>query len=493
MNPAGKPAPLPSVWVAGAAFAIYLALATPVARWGDAVDLARRATSSPLTPYGRSYPLQSALIRAVEALGADPARASSIVSALIAGVGVGLLHWVCRRYLMCGRVAAVGAAAAFGVNHVYWTSAVDGEVYGLLALYSVAALGAVLASRGSSSGAWSCGLLAGLVPLHHRASLFMLPVLLVAPLVLAAAQRRRATALRLGAGVAIGCVPFAALVIAEGARRATGFDAELWSSITVGAARNATLFTEQPRALLPSCAYVVRWTLFCFPGVALPIAAWGLVCLTRRDRAVGGLVLALGAAAMILPLRMGGVGDRYVFLAAVFPVVGLGLAVGLSSIQQWRGTTLVAVCAAACALVPPITYLSCAAGSSAQRLLPGLTREAAHDFFVPIRTGSPGSSAWAADVLAALQPEGSDDPVRLVYAEWGAGAALEYAQFAKGLAPGVRILRRMPSSDEMTAAGARGVTVAVTPIWADERSRLEPLGTDIERLAPSLYRVRRRR
>ena len=490
MRPGGDPPALASVCVAGAACALYTVLATPVARWGDAVDLARRAVTAPLAPYGRSYPLQSALVRAVHALGFEPARASSIVSALIAGVGVGLLHWVCRRYLRSGRVVSLGAAAAWGVNHVHWTSAVDGEVYGLLALYSVAAIAAVLAAREGSRGAWLCGVLVGLTSLHHRASLFLVPVLLAAPLLLASRGCRRAAVLRTVAGAVVGSLPFVALLIGEGARRGAGCDAEFWRAVALGSARNATLLTEQPRDLVPSLAYVARWTFFCFPGVALPIAGWGLLELFRRDRPVGGILLALGAAAVVLPLRMGGVGDRYVFLAAAFPVVGVALAAGLARIQERRGRVLGAACALACALAPPVAYVTCAARSSTLGWLPGLTPAAAADFFLPVRTGAPGSSVWAVDTLAVLGSGVVAPGTEAVYAEWGAAAALEYAQVVGGLAPELRVVRHMPLRVDLASSGERGLVVALTPIWADERGRLERLGARVERLGPSLYRVR---
>ena len=451
--------------------------------WGDAADLARRAVTTPLEPFGRSYPLQSALIRGVAALVGDPARASYLVAAMIGGCGVGLVHWIGRCLLGTGPVASLGAAGAWAVHHTYWKSAVEGEVYALLGVLILACLAAALASRRSVSGAWVCGVLVGVLPLHHRAALFLAPLVLAAPVLLAPQEARRSALARGLLGLICGLAPFALLVAAAAQRAPGGADAAFLSSVLVGSPRNADLLLDSQRALLPSLLYVARWTLFCFPGPLLLLAPWGLVRMWREDARLGAVLLAAGTLGVVLPLRFDGVGDRHVFLEAAYPALVLAGACGLEAAAQRFGRSATTTLAVLSTLMPPTAYAALASTAAGRSLLPGLSAEAARETLLPVRTGPSGAAAWMRDVRPLLDGQAT------VYAEWGAGATLDYARDCGGALPGLRVVRRLPTASEVAAAGRTGVLVALTPLWSDERQRLAGVSGRTIPLGHSVYRV----
>jgi hypothetical protein len=457
---------------------VYAALGSAHPRWGDATDLARRAVTQPLAPYARAYPLQSGLVDAVSHLVDEPARAATLVTAAIAGMGVGLVHWICRRLLGCGEVAALGAAGAWAVHHTIWTSAVDGDAYALLGVGCLLACGAVLATEGTARGAWACGLVVGVLALHHRASWFLAPVIVAAPVVLAQRGRRRAAIGSVTLAVLCGLVPFVALVVAQAARE-DGWNATFLSKVLVGTPRNAELLLASERPVLPSLAYVGRWTLFALPGAAIPLALWGWFGSRRERPRRTWLLTALVAVALVLPLRFDAVGDRYVFLLAAHPALILFAGVGLQRIVTAGREPLARGLAVSCIAVPVACY-ACLAGTGA-RLLPGLTTPAARDFFLPLRLGDPGSSDWASWVAGHVDAEA------VVHADWGAGAALDYAHAVHGVRVGSGVVRRGPSPHELASGAPR--VFAVTPIWNDTVEHL-PVPVDaVERVGRGLYRL----
>ncbi len=484
---ADRPHAARAALVVGATAALfYLLLSSAAPRWGDAADLARRAVAEPLAPYGRSYPLQAALARLVDAVVGDPARSMTIVTSLAAGAGVGLLHFTCCALLGCSRWAAFAAAGAWAFSHTYWSAAVDGETYALLGAFAVAALAVVLAARdahGSPRVAYAAGLLVGLMLLHHRASLFAAPVVLLAPIIAAQRGTRGAVARRVVVALLLGALPFVALVWREAWLAPDGLSVELLSAVLVGTPRNAELLIFSQRPLLASIAYVARWTLFNLPGPALPLAAVGTVALWRRDRGAATLAAALVLAALVLPLRLDVVGDRYVFLVGVYPVAALAVGLGVDRIARCRPRVPVPV-ALCCALSAPIAYAALALSEPGRDLLSGLRPQAARDFLLPVRTGDPGSRPWVTVAARALR--GRDR----VYAEWGAAAALDYAREIEGVLPALEVVRRPPSREEIATAGVGGVVVALTPIWSDDRVRLPSQGAAPEAIGPALYRVR---
>jgi len=58
---------------------------------------------------------------------------------------------------------------------------------------------------------------------------------------------------------------------------------------------------------------------------------------------------------------------------------------------------------------------------------------------LPTRAGDPGSVDWAAVTLRAVH-EGD-----VLYAEWGAAGALDYARDVDGVGPPVGVVRRRPA------------------------------------------------
>ncbi len=468
--------------VASLAAILYVALASRYPGWGDAADLARRAVDGPLTPFGRSYALQSLAVRAF-AMAMSPAAALAIVSALSAAVGTGIVYWGCRSPLGLDASSAAGAALTLGFSHTYASSAVDGEVYALLGALTAATAVAALAARRYPTLELGAGALAGLAASHHRAALVLIPLGALWLSAAAASSRRRIAAFRFTVGVLLGCVPLFILVAMEASRDPSTPLTVLLHKVVFGAARNADLFFASERSLSASLVYVAKWLVFNLPGPALAAVAIGWACVARdhgRRAALGvGVVLA---SLSVLPLRFDGVGDRYALIVPLYPLVALLAGIGVQQVASRRTGWGIGM-AVSCALAPMAVYMALGATDLGPRVLPRLRAAAATEFFIPSRWGAMGSSIWARETLDAIPIGGT------IFAEWGAGGALDYARRIDGIRVDVRVVRHMPASASPVGVGTANSFVALTPIWSDESARLATTGVRAERVGPSLYRL----
>ncbi len=439
---------------------VYFAVGPTGTPWGDGADLVRAALTEAPQPFARSYPVQSLLIAAANWLLADPGTAAVVVASLGSALAVAATHAVATRLLGLSAVAGLTAAAAMFCNHSVWVSAADAEVYGLFAVQSGVTLGVVIAAP-SRSRALIAGALMGTALLHHRVASALI---LVAPLAIALTTPRdqMRAALR---DAAIGCVPgivVTALLVSAAAPG--GLDRSFVRSWLIGAPSNATFLLRPIASLGERIAYVVKWIAFDTAGIVAVLGVLGLPAFVRRlGRRRAVCVGALVALSLAMPLQFDGVGDRHVFLVALYPVVAVSAGCAVQALNSGRAR----MTAAAAVLVVPLVVFGVAASRPvAPRLLPGLTRDAATEFLLPIRCDSAGSSAWAREVLRIV-PDG-----QIVHAEWGAAAALELVQRLDGVRPDVTVVRGLPSGDALAEAGEGGAWCAMMPIWADPRSRL---------------------
>ncbi len=482
MRPGARAVAL-SAGIAGALACGYAALGAPGCTFGDAADLAARAArGGPLAPYARSYPLQTLLTRGIAALGPSPARAVVLLDAAATGLAVGVVHAIATTLRQRSAAAACAAAATLAVAHTVWSSAVEAEVYALLVLFVTLAVGAALAAQRDARAAGCLGLVAGLGLLHHRALLPLLPVLACAAVAGAPRGRRVRHAAALAGGALVGALPFAGLVAAEAQRRGVPLvDGAYLAQVLVGVPRNAALVAGDAAPLGASLLYVAKWLAFDLAGPALALAPLGLAAVRRRH-GVRGLALAAAAcgAVCVLPLRMGGVGDRYVFLTPLLPLLALLCAEGVDVVRSELRRRALAL---ACAATPPLCYAVLAVTPLGARLLPDYDAAAVRRFLLPVRTGFDEPERWARDVLAAL-PAGAE-----VQAEWGAGGALEYMQSVRGVRTDVVVQRALGARHPGGAAAAGGSWYVVTPVWRDRAARL-PHGVAADEVRPGLFRAR---
>ena len=468
----------PVAGVFAAACVLYGVSAGAGPGWGDAANQTRLAAVDGLRPVARAYPLQATLQIAAHALGRDPASAAGIAALMLSAASVAVTYAVARHALGLSRVGAAAAAGAMLVCHVNWVSAVEGEVYGGLGLFAALGAGVALARPGPWRE-WGAGAALGLASLHHRA---FLPIGLVAAAVAVVGAGRGARGRALGrsaAGLALGLLPFAALVAAGIARGDIDWSTAAFRSWLVGSPRNAELLLHSELDFGASIAYVARWIAFDMAVPGLVLVPFGVVALRREQRVAGALLLAAG---LVIPLRFDGVGDRHVFLAGIYPLLALVAGAGAERVGGRLRAARIAIPAAVIAL-PIGIYWVAALPSVSRHIVPDLTPAAAADFLFPVRSSASDSRLWSRAVLEPLPP-GAE-----LFADWGAAGARRYVQEVEGCRPDVVVHRRLPAAGDVAAAGEQGVVIALTPIHRDPEARLADLGGTIARPGPGTFRV----
>ncbi len=288
-------------------------------------------------------------------LGADPAWALNLFSAVTAGVTVALLFVLMRKAipgpLGISRGVALFSAGLFGANPTFWSQALIAEVYALHGLLIVLILLAALAWDGSAR---STILLAGLLGLgltHHRTTLFLIPgVLWGVWLVQRSALGRRR--LWLGGTLALLLPQLLYLYIPL---RATP-DASPWYFPRLGG-ETISLYTHSFRGFLDYLTGSVFSVSFFGPDQALArLPEVGQLWLDHFTWIGLGLIL-LGAIGLIREKRWSilaltlpfalilqvfnlfyGIGDIYVYYIPLYLVgaiyAGLGVSWGLG-IRDW--------------------------------------------------------------------------------------------------------------------------------------------------------------
>lgn len=175
--------------IAGAvAFALYLRTLAPDMLSGDAGEFQFAAWKLGLAhPTGYPFYLLLGWLwqQTLALLGASPAWSLNSLSALLSGVGVGLLYWVMAQWtpLPGARRRLVGIYSSILLlgNLTYWSQALIAEVYALHVVLMLALLLATqtLLRRESPRRLFLLALLAGLSLAHHALALLWLPALLL--------------------------------------------------------------------------------------------------------------------------------------------------------------------------------------------------------------------------------------------------------------------------------------------------------------------------
>ena len=280
--------PLTPLLLALFAFCVYAATLLPGVGGGDTAEFQRVAPTLGLA-HSTGYPLYTLLGWAWTHLlpFGSAAWRMNVFSAAMAAATVAGSYGV-MRLLGVRRVVAAGSALALALALTFWQQATHAEIYALAALLQVSLLVALLLWRMERVPLSAVGLVVGLMMLHHRTAVLLLPGAGLFVLF-----TRRPTWREIGlatlAIVAVlplyGYVPLRVaswqngwLVLREYVSGDVGREwlrpAQLWHD---GWSRIAEL------------GRILVVPQFTWVGVAL--ALWGAVCLVRRDRATAALLL----------------------------------------------------------------------------------------------------------------------------------------------------------------------------------------------------------
>lgn len=421
--------------VFGLALALFLLTLSPGLFWGDSASLASHLDTAP-KPFARSYWLYKGVARGIVLLGARPALAANLASALFGALAVALAHAVTGR-LTGSRLAAAAAAGALTVSHDFWAFSVVTEVYTLLICFELGLLLLALGASTRPAQAVGLGLLAGLSLNHHRLILAGLPVLLIWLPLAVPAERRRALLVRVLGGLAVGLVPLLLLCLLhppDSLRPPAGVGPwQHWFERTLlGGSWSAGFLADGAgKPLLSNLAYAARTVAFSFPSPALLLAPVGLAALVQRRRSVGVLLALLLLAFTAAGLRFGWTGDQYSFLLPLQPLVAILAGVGLARLDRRRLATQLL---AASLLLPATVYAGLAVGAPGELLLPDAGPTLRAELLWPGRAGYDLPERWCRDRLDELPDQA------LLVSQWGEGAVFEYLLEVEGLRPDVGLV-----------------------------------------------------
>jgi hypothetical protein len=204
-------------WLVGlCALIVYIALASPNIVDGDNAELATLgAFGGRAHPSG--YPLYVLWLRAWSWLpGATPAHTAAIATAILGALTLGALHAACRAW-GARPLAATISVTIIGAAPIVVRYHCQAEVFAMNGLSAALVLW-LAAANGPLRGRWRgavLGVVAGLGLANHLTCVLLAPIGVLG--VVRAARESRATTYAMAVlGLAIGLLPYAYLVIADG-------------------------------------------------------------------------------------------------------------------------------------------------------------------------------------------------------------------------------------------------------------------------------------
>jgi hypothetical protein len=335
------------------AFVLYAVTASPWVGSHDTAEFQALARTGGIAHAG--YPTVTLLLRAFQALpfGTWPYRAN-LLSCVSGAVACGCVAWLAAR-LTRRVVAGVAAATALALTLTLWNESTNAGVHAFTLALDALLLVAVLryVARASAAVALAIGMLFGLGLTSHLTALSMSFVLIVALVHAARSGTLRASHVAAAAGgLVLGLSPFAYLFAMDTASQPMNYIADTLDPSLhpfAVAAPDAGQRLERFVWLMTARQYLADPSLyeigtllrrFLYVGVDFGfnelaggtwlLALWGLVVLARRGGAVGGLLFAWLAGAVVF-VAVGAIEGmaRIFFLPGLFVLAAaLGVAVG---------------------------------------------------------------------------------------------------------------------------------------------------------------------
>lgn len=331
-------------------FSAYALTAPPALTWEhngeDGPEFAAVGVLFGIT-HPTGYPLFTLLLRlavaAGGAVGLEPARAATLLTALCAAGAVALLAALLMEWLeQAGATPGVAwcgltGAALLAVSPNFWGQANITEVYPLHLLVVVLLLRLATTWRGSTARLALLGYVAGLGLAHHLTTALLAPGVL-----LLAARRGRLTprALAWAALALVGGVTLYAVLVLR-----SRLDPPLdWGNpeslgrfvahVTGRQYQNRLFHTEVPRVLERVATILARHLPEQFGPVAWPLGLLGAVAWARRARAAVAALLALFVLQIAFVANYTIPDPEAFYLPAVLAWAGL-CAFGLAAAVEW--------------------------------------------------------------------------------------------------------------------------------------------------------------
>lgn len=429
-------------WVIFAAgLGLYLLTLAPTYLWSDSAKLALYVHTRLFIGIGPGYgahPFHSLAGYLFSFLPVPLAYSQNLMSAVFAAGSLGLLCTIVRE--VTGSLhAAMLAASALAVSHLFWLYAVINETYSLLAFFLLLALGVTLAwtrdRRDIRLYLLAAAIGAGVA--NHALMLLVVPGLLY----LAWGDEFRrfiwsAKIIPTLAAFLLGSCQVTILPLLT--------EPSLAASLSAGAADTATtyrVFAGQLSKLVREICLYPLYLLYQFPPVGTVLGLYGLVAeLRARSRLAGATVL------MALPILL--FASQY-FLQRQFPMliptfvlfalwIGFGTARLLETCPTLNSARYVGLAFLLLCLLPPAVYYGAyrAADSFRVALPPIRTlpyRDTARYYFFPPKHMERGAQAYVEDSFKQAKPGA------IILADFNPGMALLYGQTVRGLRPDVRI------------------------------------------------------
>ena len=270
------------------AFCVYAATLLPGVGGGDTAEFQRVAPTLGLA-HSTGYPLYTLLGWAWTHLlpFGSAAWRMNVFSAAMAAATVAGSYGV-MRLLGVRRVVAAGSALALALALTFWQQATHAEIYALAALLQVSLLVALLLWRMERVPLSAVGLVVGLMIVHHRTAVLLLPG---AGLFVLFTRRPTWREIGLATLAIVAVLPLYGYVPLRAASWQNGWLVlRDYLSGDVGREwlRPAQLWHDG-WSRIAELGRILVVPQFTWVGVAL--ALWGAVCLVRRDRATAALLL----------------------------------------------------------------------------------------------------------------------------------------------------------------------------------------------------------
>lgn len=430
-------------WVIFAAsLGLYLFTLAPTYLWSDSAKLALYVHTCLFIGMGPGYgahPFHSLVGYLFSFLPFPLAYTQNLMSAVFAAGALSLLFAIVRE--SSGNLpAALLAASALAVSHLFWLYAVINETYALLAFFLLLALRVTLAwTRNKREAHLYC--LAGTIGAGlatHALMLLLVPGLLY--LAWGNEFRRFVRSSRI-------IMALAAFLLGSCQVTILPLFAEpsLIASLSAGAANTAAtyqVFAGQFAKLVREVCLYPLYLLYQFPPVGTALGLYGLAAgLSARSR------LAAATVVMALPVLL--FASHY-FLQRQFPMLiptfvlfALWIGFGAARLLDTRPTLGAArhlglLFLLLCLLPPAVYYGAYRAADSFRAALPPIRtlpyRDTARYYLFPPKQMERGAQAYVMDSFKQAEPDA------IILADFNPGMALLYGQTVLGLRPDVRII-----------------------------------------------------
>ncbi|HPF38406.1 MAG TPA: DUF2723 domain-containing protein [Phycisphaerae bacterium] len=461
-------------WIAFvAACLLFAATTNRGAQWQDSgLHQVRIITNDITNRYGiaTSHPLHFYIGRIFRSLlPIEPGFAISLVSALAGAITVANIALLVMRFTRNAGASAI-AAIALAFCHTFWQHATHTETYTIVAALLTAEWLCIERYLATRRGRWLVLLFLanGLGVANHMLAAFA--TLADATLLSLAIVKRQVNWKLLFACAAIwivGCVPLLEYMV-----RDYLFRDDLGRTI------HSALFGEYADSVLNtsvsirSLAMGFGFIVYNFPGVAIPLAIYGVARGRRRIPDILRRILLVEAAIYTLFVLRYSIVDQYSYFFIIYLFVALFAGVGVERLREWmrpRTLRIAYALAFVTALWTPIVYLAAAHLLEKRQFMAGAIagkpyRDGYRSFFVPW-----GAGDNHADVLNEVLADRATPKTTIVLEDRMMAFGVQYAQALHRLNPSTRVVVAADLPDV-----SRDITLATGPVILVPRDRGHP-------------------